>query len=78
MQTLTYNCPNCHQGNLRIWIVDSVTFEAKEGACGPVKVNLTGTAKCDSCEAEYKMNALDVKKWETLNVKKCNSSLEEN
>ena len=68
MQTLTYNCPNCHQGNLSIWIVDSITFEAEEGNRGPIKVNLTGIAKCDNCEIEYKMEALD--------VKKCNSSFE--
>lgn len=65
-----YNCPNCHQGNLSIWIVDDITFEVEEGTCGPVKVNLTGIAKCDNCEIEYKMEALD--------VKKCNGSLEEN
>ena len=69
MQTLTYNCPNCHQGNLSIWIVDGIIFEAEDGTCGPIKVNLTGTVKCDNCEIVYKMEALD--------VKKCNSSLEE-
>ena len=68
VQTLTYNCPNCHQGNLEIWIVDNITFEAKEGTRGPIKVNFTGAAKCNNCKVEYKMEALD--------VKKCNSSLE--
>ena len=63
MQTLTYNCPNCRQGNLGIWIVDNITFEGEEGKSGPVKINLTGVAKCNNCSVEYKMEALDVKKY---------------
>lgn len=61
MQTLTYNCPNCHQGNLEIWEIDSVMFEHTDDHNGPVRVNLTGTAKCNNCDAEYWMDAKDVK-----------------
>lgn len=59
VQTLTYNCPACKAGYLRIIEINGVLFEAKIKDTDPVKISITGIAKCSNCNAEYEMRGKD-------------------
>lgn len=82
MRTLTYNCPNCYQGNLYIDEIETVNFRPYTNDRGPVIVDITGIAKCNNCDAEYKLDGRDVRPATEKDVfyesEKCSSSLEEN
>ena len=55
VQTSTYNCPACGQGNLIITEINDVVFKPNEDHIQPVKVNITGICECTNCKAVYKL-----------------------
>lgn len=82
MPTSTYKCPNCNQGNLYMNEIKTITFRPHISDSGPVIVDITGIAKCNSCDAEYKLDAKDIHPATGKDVfyepEKHSSSLEEN
>lgn len=57
--TSTFNCPVCKQGKLVITEINNVEFESNENHLNPVKVNITGIAKCNNCGATYELKGKD-------------------
>lgn len=60
MQTLTYNCPVCKQGNLFITEINDVVFAPNEDHIFPQKISITGECKCNNCGAIYELRGKDV------------------